>query len=486
MMDFLEIYVIQIGGERNGSKKNGEFGGYDMGLGLMFCTDGVCPHKTIHNNYSMWPLMMSSLNFPPSFRKSVGGIMLLGIIPGNGRKTAYHLDPYFDLIIDELLELSHAYIYYPAYMSSPIWVKVRLLQYVLDFPGISKVMQQPGTGGIKACPWCGIAGKYCDHLSKTYTDNRRYLPNMHPLRRSNLFPGESTEVRKEPEAISYKDERQIRQAFDLLPNNNQRKNYSRAQGVKGTYTFMRLPYHRLHEHYQPDGMHTIPDILYHVFDWLNGKAKPGRIERAEKNLRSSVDDMFCYSLSKEQKQIVNNRCKGLLFPKSCSGNVGNIMDNPKETLKNTHGWEEYTSFNVWSYLLHDCLCEIQRRTLLHFFRSLLKLHSKKFEKSNVEQIVLSIDESLALLERDCPSSISNITTHILHHVARKISDYGPIYSTWMYPFERMNSYITRRANNRSRVERCIMETIQICDWILYAGMTGRFKNVEDKMVFIYG
>lgn len=76
-----------------------------------------------------------------------------------------------------------------------------------------------------------------------------------------------------------------------------------------------------------------------------------------------------------------------------------------------------------------------------------------------------IDESLALMERDCPASISNITTHILHHVARKVSDYGPIYSTWMYPFERMNSYITRRANNRSRVERCIMETIQVFNFI---------------------
>ena len=32
----------------------------------------------------------------------------------------------------------------------------------------------------------------------------------------------------------------------------------------------------------------------------------------------------------------------------------------------------------------------------------------------------------------------------------------------MYPFERMNSYITRRGNNRAKMEECIMETMQVC------------------------
>ena len=69
--------------------------------------------------------------------------------------------------------------------------------------------------------------------------------------------------------------------------------------------------------------------------------------------------------------------------------------------------------------------------------------------------------AIALLERDCPLWLGNITTHILRHIAEKIEENGPMYSSWMYPFERMNSYITRRVNNRSRVEQCIMETIQV-------------------------
>ena len=79
-----------------------------------------------------------------ALRKSVRGIMLVGIIPGNGRKEAFHVDPYLDILVDELMVLSHCQLYQPEYMAAPIEIKVRLLQYILDFPAISKVLQQPG------------------------------------------------------------------------------------------------------------------------------------------------------------------------------------------------------------------------------------------------------------------------------------------------------------------------------------------------------
>ena len=37
-------------------------------------------------------------------------------------------------------------------MRAPVKVKVKLLQYVLDFPAVGKILQQPATGVIKACP----------------------------------------------------------------------------------------------------------------------------------------------------------------------------------------------------------------------------------------------------------------------------------------------------------------------------------------------
>ena len=51
--------------------------------------------------------------------------------------------------------------------------------------------------------------------------------------------------------------------------------------------------------------------------------------------------------------------------------------------------------------------------------------------------------------------------HLLHHIARGIELYGPVYGTWMFAYERFNSWMTRRAMNRSRPEATIMETYRV-------------------------
>ncbi|XP_066924630.1 uncharacterized protein [Clytia hemisphaerica] len=65
-----------------------------IGIATSFCTDGVNPLKSNNRSYSMWPLMLQILNWPPKFRKSFAGIQLLGIAPGNGTKEPKNLEPY--------------------------------------------------------------------------------------------------------------------------------------------------------------------------------------------------------------------------------------------------------------------------------------------------------------------------------------------------------------------------------------------------------
>ena len=42
----------------------GEFDELTSGCVLNLCTDGVNPFQSIHTIYSMWPIMVSVLNFP--------------------------------------------------------------------------------------------------------------------------------------------------------------------------------------------------------------------------------------------------------------------------------------------------------------------------------------------------------------------------------------------------------------------------------------
>lgn len=51
--------------------------------------------------------------------------------------------------------------------------------------------------------------------------------------------------------------------------------------------------------------------------------------------------------------------------------------------------------------------------------------------------------------------------HILHHVGRGLRDFVPVYSNWMYPYERFNSWMCRRALNRRRPEATIVETYRV-------------------------
>uniref|UniRef100_A0A7M5XM43 DUF4218 domain-containing protein n=1 Tax=Clytia hemisphaerica TaxID=252671 RepID=A0A7M5XM43_9CNID len=149
------------------------------------------------------------------------------------------------------------------------------------------------------------------------------------------------------------------------------------------------------------------------------------------------------------------------FPSHCSGFTGDVFSTPKIALKNTHGCTEYTANRIWIFLLKDMLELRQRRTLVFFFDVIARIHARRFDDEALTTLEDDMVVALALLERDCTIHLSNITTHILVHLASKIRDNGPLYAFWMFAFERMNSWITRRVMNRSKMEECVMETVQV-------------------------
>ena len=89
------------------------------------------------------------------------------------------------------------------------------------------------------------------------------------------------------------------------------------------------------------------------------------------------------------------------------------------------------------------------------------MHAKSFEVSQLDKLVEDLNIAMVFLERDCPLWLANITTHIIRHMVEKVKENGPFYASWMYSFERVNSWITRRAMNRDKTEECIMETVQV-------------------------
>ncbi|CAG2232640.1 unnamed protein product [Mytilus edulis] len=94
-----------------------------------------------------------------------------GLNPNKRTKTEEpkHLDPYLELIVDELLTLSECKLF-NTYKGAPCNVKVALLH----------VSSQ---AALRGCPYCRETGEYCKNLHKVvHLSNRSFLPTNHHLR----------------------------------------------------------------------------------------------------------------------------------------------------------------------------------------------------------------------------------------------------------------------------------------------------------------
>lgn len=137
---------------------SGQFSSDNRGISFAFNTDGVNPYSHNKVSYSMWPMILTLLNLPRSKRHLFGNVWLVATIPGNDNKEPNSLDPYLEIMVDELLEISNQR-FYDSYQNVPFNLKVNVLLYVLDYPAIAKVFNVKGTNAYQGCAWCEIEGE---------------------------------------------------------------------------------------------------------------------------------------------------------------------------------------------------------------------------------------------------------------------------------------------------------------------------------------
>ena len=84
---------------------DGVFKGDPRGIALGICADGVNPFSHLRTTYSMCPIVLPLLNLPRKIRHNFGNLLLVGIVPSNGRQEAKSIQPYLEILVDELLML---------------------------------------------------------------------------------------------------------------------------------------------------------------------------------------------------------------------------------------------------------------------------------------------------------------------------------------------------------------------------------------------
>ena len=98
----------------------------------------------------MWPIMFTLLNLPCHLRNKFEHILLVTIIPPTGYKEPADLNPYLEIVVDELLSLSNS-VFYDVYRHAPFNVKTHILLNVLDYPGVAKVFKTMDSGAYQGC-----------------------------------------------------------------------------------------------------------------------------------------------------------------------------------------------------------------------------------------------------------------------------------------------------------------------------------------------
>ena len=121
--------------------ENGAFHGDARSLAFALCTDGMNPFSKEKTSYSMWPVTLSLLNLPSDIRTKSTSLFLVGIIPGP--KEPKNMNPYLEVLIDELLDLPNHTIY-DSHRKETFAPHANIVLHILDYPGQNKVFKCTG------------------------------------------------------------------------------------------------------------------------------------------------------------------------------------------------------------------------------------------------------------------------------------------------------------------------------------------------------
>ena len=129
--------------------ESGLFKGDPRGISFALCTDGTNPFAKEKVSYSMWPITLTILNFPRNVRNTAASMFLVGIVPG--RNEPKHMDPYLEVLVDEIKELNRSEMY-DGYKCEKFKLQADISLYILDYPGQGKVFKCHGKCSV--CVHC--------------------------------------------------------------------------------------------------------------------------------------------------------------------------------------------------------------------------------------------------------------------------------------------------------------------------------------------
>ena len=338
-----------------------------------------------------------------------------------------------------------------------------------------------GAGAYAGCAYCCQIGEHCKLLDKmVYLEHRRFLSSGDALRLDiTRFPHKQVCDKEAPMSKTQEYVDRENKAFKSKGFVKEKRGYAQKTGCTGKTPLRKLPHHDRHLNTPVEPMHVIKCISEHVVKLLCGVEDSIKV-RAEERARTRFctawvpDEGTSHKQSKKSKRVVLPPAPFRLTPteiksvnqRLLSIRTPHLIDwkqqpfGAKMHMKSVQ-WKNLMACGILKYCMRDMLGTLQRKTLIELCDVVSELVSEEIDASQLDTLEYRTNRVLSLVERDFPVSLNVIVFHLLHHLPMFLRRFGPTYTFHMFPFERFNSWITRRVHNRRYPEATVLETYRL-------------------------
>jgi Domain of unknown function (DUF4218) len=146
-------------------------------------------------------------------------------------------------------------------------------------------------------------------------------------------------------------------------------------------------------------------------------------------------------LTMEQLRVAQERMKHVDLP-SDIGRIPAKIAIGNDGFSNLTADQWKTFIMVYSTnVLWDMLDNNDRKILGHFVRACNLLVARIITEDDLKEAQERLKDMAYLIEHEYGPEFITSNIHLALHIPDCCRDYGPIYSFWLFPFERLNGYI---------------------------------------------
>ena len=375
-----------------------------------------------HTQHSEGVAYLSILNLPRKERYLQENIILLGVIPGPN-EPPYNINSFLQPFVHELCKLWQGVIM-TTNEGINVLVRAALLCCACDIPAARKVCGFVGHNGLKGCSKCLLefpTTNFGDKPDYTNIDRAKWTPrNVH-------------------------DHKLYAMRHKCANTRAQEKVIERAHGCR--YSVLNdLPY------FDPPRM-CIIDPMHNL---LLGTGK--HMVTIWKSLEILSDDDF---------DLIQIRANSFCTP----NNIGRV---PSKIASGFSGFtaEQWKNWIVYFslYALNGILPKPHYECWQHFVKACFYLCRRTITRLQIQEADKYLMEFYGKVVALYGNAACNPNLHLHGHLRECINDYGPVYSFWLFAFERLNgilgSYHTNNRNISLQLMRRFLDskTYAPCNW----------------------